>query len=477
MKQRKLLSALLAFCMLICLLPATVRAEGEPVIKIREGEYLEEVPAGYSAENHGRIGRNYGTVIASHTGSTIDDNYGTVNDNFGTVTYNHENAVIDRNLGSLYGNDGTVTENYGTIEFNRNLVTTNCSQGTVVTNRRTVTTNNGTVKTNDNFYGDETIVNNDGTVEVNKGTITNNGSEESDDGTVISNQGTITTNYGTVTTNTVNGTITDNKGALTNANAGTIERNNSALSVNDTTGVIKNNNAVITNNYGTVASNTNSISINNAGATAMNEQAGVVQLNYGKVYNRGTVNSNRDRATEYRAVVIFTYFPNTILSYQGMENAFGYWWLERRATGVITAAAPEGYVFGYMTYPNPDNVSIVQNSDRLLTITVTGGKETNIFLPILLKYSTVTVTNGNGSGVYTSGSLVTIEAVAPAEDMVFDSWTGADDLTFSTGSAATPVAKFNMPDHDVALTAVFFKKTDLNRYLISQKAHHIKQYA
>ena len=67
----------------------------------------------------------------------------------------------------------------------------------------------------------------------------------------------------------------------------------------------------------------------------------------------------------------------------------------------------------------------------------------------------VTVNNGTGGGNYAEGESVTITASAPETGKQFAGWTGADGLTFTSGSAATATATFTMPARAVEVTAVY----------------------
>ena len=67
----------------------------------------------------------------------------------------------------------------------------------------------------------------------------------------------------------------------------------------------------------------------------------------------------------------------------------------------------------------------------------------------------VTVINGSGSGNYTERSSVAISANEPEEGMVFDSWEGAEGLTFISGNVNTAYATFRMPANAVSVTATY----------------------
>ncbi|MCR5249053.1 MAG: InlB B-repeat-containing protein, partial [Lachnospiraceae bacterium] len=66
---------------------------------------------------------------------------------------------------------------------------------------------------------------------------------------------------------------------------------------------------------------------------------------------------------------------------------------------------------------------------------------------------TLTVTNGTGSGSYTAGTPVTIRANDPESGKRFKEWTGAEELTFTAGSAKSAEATFTMPAKAVAVAA------------------------
>ena len=72
--------------------------------------------------------------------------------------------------------------------------------------------------------------------------------------------------------------------------------------------------------------------------------------------------------------------------------------------------------------------------------------------PVLYSAS---VTNGDGSGEYARGVSVKIQANEPESGKRFKEWTGADGLTFNSGSATTATASFYMPTNAVSLTATY----------------------
>ncbi len=70
---------------------------------------------------------------------------------------------------------------------------------------------------------------------------------------------------------------------------------------------------------------------------------------------------------------------------------------------------------------------------------------------------TVTVTGGTASpsGAQAAGTSITISANEPAAGQRFKEWTGADGLTFTSGSKTSATATFTMPDRAVALIATY----------------------
>lgn len=67
----------------------------------------------------------------------------------------------------------------------------------------------------------------------------------------------------------------------------------------------------------------------------------------------------------------------------------------------------------------------------------------------------VTVNNGSGSGSYSQGDSVAIRADTPSNGRQFKEWRGADDLTFTNGSALEANASFTMPSRNVTITATY----------------------
>ena len=103
--------------------------------------------------------------------------------------------------------------------------------------------------------------------------------------------------------------------------------------------------------------------------------------------------------------------------------------------------ASSGYTGGAWNV-NPGTTTV--NGDRTFTYT---------FEPV--PTYAVTVNKGTGGGDYAEGESVTITANAPEPGMQFKEWTGAEDLTFTEGSASTSTATFTMPPNAVTLTASY----------------------
>ena len=148
-----------------------------------------------------------------------------------------------------------------------------------------------------------------------------------------------------------------------------------------------------------------------------------------------TMSNNGQSFVSYQNGCEFCVDQNTIFPYdcQGYIN--------------ITSAAWAGAAPG--TYTSTiDYASDFQNGEEeqygtiILTLTVP-------------EMYVVTVHGGTGSGEYEEGATVTITASEPEAGKQFKEWTGADGLTFTSGSAATATATFAMPASAVTLTATY----------------------
>ncbi|MBP3856568.1 MAG: chitobiase/beta-hexosaminidase C-terminal domain-containing protein [Ruminiclostridium sp.] len=88
------------------------------------------------------------------------------------------------------------------------------------------------------------------------------------------------------------------------------------------------------------------------------------------------------------------------------------------------------------------------------TVTITGATTFTYTFTAVPTYA-VTVNNGTGGGSYAQGASVTITAGAAPSGQQFKEWTGADGLTFTSGSATTSTATFTMPANAVEVTATY----------------------
>ena len=189
--------------------------------------------------------------------------------------------------------------------------------------------------------------------------------------------------------------------------------------------------------------------------------------NSGEVYNYGgTVGSSTSTGTEYFQVNFRNQIETVTVSSTGLTSAYDRLWLGQTAgvqsTATITLTPAPNREIETIT-DLPDNVTAVKNADGTWTLTVTSGQNTTITLPeptfIPNPVYTVTVINGNtggaGSANYQVNWSVTITANAAPKGQRFKEWTGADGLTFTSGSATTATADFRMPAHTVTVTATY----------------------
>ena len=147
-----------------------------------------------------------------------------------------------------------------------------------------------------------------------------------------------------------------------------------------------------------------------------------------------TMSTNGQGPGSFQNGCTFSVDQNTALPYscQGYIN--------------ITSAAWAGAAPGTYTSTIKYQIEFLNGEeDQYGTITLT--------LTVPGQKYAVTVHGGTGSGDYAEGESVTITANAPETGKRFKEWTGADGLTFTSGSAAT--ATFTMPASAVTLTATY----------------------
>ncbi|RLD01404.1 MAG: hypothetical protein DRI32_09480, partial [Chloroflexi bacterium] len=112
-------------------------------------------------------------------------------------------------------------------------------------------------------------------------------------------------------------------------------------------------------------------------------------------------------------------------------------------SGTAVTAVPEtGYHFAGWS----DGSTVNPRTDTNVTgnITVTAAFAINTY--------TLTITSGNGSGVYLSNQLLAIAANVPAAGQIFDHWIG-DTVILANSNLPNTFAK--MPDMNVAVTATY----------------------
>ena len=121
---------------------------------------------------------------------------------------------------------------------------------------------------------------------------------------------------------------------------------------------------------------------------------------------------------------------------------------------ITAASAPAGQRFKEWT--GTDSLKFNRTAART-TFTMPDYDVTlgTAYEPIPVPTHNVTVTSGNGSGTYAENASVTITAASAPEGQRFKEWTGADNLTFTSGSKTTESATFTMPGNDVNVTATY----------------------
>ena len=332
------------------------------------------------------------------SGDTMDVNAGTIVENKGSV---------NANAGTIETNNGQVEENTGDIIKNNEIVETN--SGTVSTNFGDIEENSGTVQLNEGYISTSSgnIDLNNGDLEVNEGTVYENyGDIDENKNTVNDNVGTIETNSNKVNNN--EGVIGENTGVVYN-NSGVVELNSNEVSYNE--GVIKENENNITSNTGTVEKNKGNIE-SNSGTVKENhgevnnqgkqedfgdilveyEDAtdGIVEKNYGTVYNSGVVKLNKGKVFNNGGIIeddqgehyfrVWLSLPSTLpdaawsykvdkgfVSYRDFDR-----WLEKNSIGQMTFKLNKGYGWEYDTSASGDDDGYRgrMNSDGSFTIIV-----------------------------------------------------------------------------------------------------------
>ena len=159
----------------------------------------------------------------------------------------------------------------------------------------------------------------------------------------------------------------------------------------------------------------------------------------------------RYKSVTFKVISTATYTVTVNNGSGGGEYAAG-------ASVTITANDPEtGKVFKKWT--GTDGLTFTSGSSTTATATFTMPAQavtvTATYEDIPATTYAVTVNSGTGSGDYAEGASVTITANAPETGKQFKEWTGADGLTFTSGSKTSSTATFTMPARAVTVTATY----------------------
>lgn len=360
-KKASLLSMLLALVLVAQAPIISFAAQVEDNID----EVVEEVSRGDTMDlNAGTILENKGTV--NDNAGLIDNNKGQVGDNLGDISQNNGNVednsgYIHESNGSVKSNSGMVSTNFGDIEENSGTVPLN--EGYVYQNTGDIYMNNGELGINDGRVDE-----NDGVIEENRGTVYNNiDTIETNSDTVIHNEGVIDENRGIVGDNS--GVIELNSNEVNN-NLGAIKENENTVYVNE--GTVEKNKGYIAQNTGTVKENhgevDNQVKYEDLGDVAAEYETatnGIVEKNYGTVYNSGVVKVNKGKVFNNGGIIeddqgehyfrVWFSLPSTLpdaawsykvdkgfVSYRDFDR-----WLEKNSVGQMTFKLNKGYGWEY----------------------------------------------------------------------------------------------------------------------------------
>ncbi|MBQ6366642.1 MAG: leucine-rich repeat domain-containing protein [Oscillospiraceae bacterium] len=399
--------------------------DGE-VMSNNYGTINEIAVSGQLATNSDLVVRNYGVIETNGEYGSIIGNNGLVKRNYGQIETNYFRADPENGFGEAIG----VTRNYGTIANNSGIIYSNEAGGTITENN-VLDTNRGTVvNNNENIFTNEqggVVSTNKTRIGVNRGTVY----EITVTGQIATNSDLVVSNYGVIEANDENGSITENNGLVkrnygqieTNyfradpengfgeaigvtRNYGTIANNNGIIYSNESSGTITENNVLDTNrgivvnnneniftnqqggtvmtNKARIGSNYGTVSENTTTGTVLNREGGLVTTNNGFVFNYGgTVTSNI--GTEYYQVsIVNSDLTNTTTATAGLTEDSGLLWLgvtgSNPAVATVTIIPAEGYSISAI--PNlQENVDATENPDGTWTLTVTGGRYTEIVVP------------------------------------------------------------------------------------------------
>ena len=152
-----------------------------------------------------------------------------------------------------------------------------------------------------------------------------------------------------------------------------------------------------------------------------------------------------------------TLFPLTVTSGSG-SGAY----TAGTEVAVVANPAPDGQYFAGWTgqtsalkdVNNPSTIALMPAGDVTVVATYADVPPTLFDL---------TVTKGSGSGTYTAGTVVRIDADAPADGYYFVSWTGQTD---GIDNIWLPSATLRMPESDVAIAASYAEIPPTLRQLV-----------
>ena len=121
---------------------------------------------------------------------------------------------------------------------------------------------------------------------------------------------------------------------------------------------------------------------------------------------------------------------------------------------VVTATYTDSTTAPVVLYTVTDGTAMAAGKTSVTISYTEGGvtKTTKQDITVAKEYK-VTVIGGTGNGKYVAGEEVRISAFVSTGKQ-FKEWTGADGLTFTSGSKTSATATFTMPAHDVTVTAV-----------------------
>ena len=122
---------------------------------------------------------------------------------------------------------------------------------------------------------------------------------------------------------------------------------------------------------------------------------------------------------------------------------------------------PEGAVQGIVADPAPAGKEFDAWTGDTGAVADTGASTTTVTMPaaaveVTATYTdiayTLTVDSGSGDGPYTAGTVVSIDAEAPAAGKAFDAWIGDTATVADTGAASTTIT---MPAANATVTATY----------------------